>query len=158
MGGLVELGAMSRGIERFEPNHLALERHARGRLGIVVVGHSHAAFGVDAELLERETGRGSYNFAILGTDLYVQARLVEEFVIPQIAPDVVVWHIAARILNGGRSNSEIALSDSLRMRSNRWLAGLAPLASRSCTSRSRRGFATISTSRWEGIACLGGAR
>lgn len=93
-----------------------VQLHRRERVELVVVGHSHAALGVDAKRLEQATDWTTFNLSIPSTDLRMQALLVRDFIVPRIRPKIVLWHVGPQIQSGYRSNQQILDSDAF------WLA------------------------------------
>ncbi|MCH2126408.1 MAG: hypothetical protein MK165_16580 [Pirellulaceae bacterium] len=80
---------------------------AQGDVDVLIVGHSQAALGVDAQRIEQATGLRTYNFGIASTDTYVQATLIRDYLAPKYQPRVILWHLPLWLQNGSRVNREL---------------------------------------------------
>ena len=102
-----------------------LERNANVEL--VVVGHSHAAVGLNPSELHRESGLTTYNLAIPSTDLRVQSAMVRDFAVPLVQPRTILWHIGPRLRTVFENQRQILNSPAFQLqRSGGWRYLLRP--------------------------------
>lgn len=110
----------------------ALRARRTGPIDVVAVGHSHTVNGVDPAVLARESGLSVFNFGLAATDMSSQALVVRDFIVPRLAPDVLLWNMDPSIGQEGawQSNRRMVRSDGFAVQAwplGSWLVG--PLSS-----------------------------
>ena len=88
---------------------------------VVVVGHSHAAVGLNPSELQRHLGVTTYNLAIPSTDLRVQSAIVRDFAIPSVQPRTILWHIGPQVRSVFENQRRILKSPAFHLQRKHWV-------------------------------------